>query len=400
MTISWMCSAANLIKLRCKRYSMVAVKARKKRKTTLVVCIDRDNDVGEKARVEGPIVGRRANLAAANKLALADAEDSDVNAIFKAVQTYDELRKKDKVEVVTLTGDKRVGMESDHEVMRQLDIVLEKYHVDEAILISDGAEDEYMLPMLRTKIKMIYPKRVIIKQNQKLESTYYMIYEFIKQVLGDSKMSRFFMGIPAIAFLIYAVFGAAGGRMILGIVGLYLFIKGFQLEATVEKITKELITSVKIRKSSFFMYLVGLVFLVVGAFSGYTRATLVENESILYASMNFVHTSIIFFFFAALFFGWGNILGSRKSKLPQYVTYLSITFSIALITFMITNFILNQPPIFAMTNSVLNQGPSYTMDIVCSIIIGGVLLTISSIIENLEKRKSCARARKGSKEKG
>lgn len=351
----------------------------KKKKTTLIICIDRDNDIGEKAGIEGPIIGQKENKAAANKLALADAEDSDVNALFKAIQTYTELKKKDKVEIITLTGDKRVGMESDHEITRQLDIVLEKYHAEEAILISDGAEDEYILPILRTKIKMIYPKRVIIKQSQKLESTYYMIYEFIKQILNDPKASRFFIGVPAVALLIYAAFGSAGGRIILGTIGLYLFIKGFQLENTVEKITREFITSVRIRKSSFFMYMVGLVFMIIGAFNGYTHKTLTEQESIIYITTSFIHTSIIFFFFAALFFGWGNILGHKKARLPQYITYLSITFSIALITYTTTTFIL--------TNS------SY-MDIIYSVIIGGILLTISSIIENLEKKRALTQGKK------
>ncbi len=367
-------------------------KTSKKGKTTLIICIDRDNDFGEKAGIEGPIIGKKANIFAANKLALADAEDSDVNALFKAIQTYTELKKKDRVEIITLTGDKRVGMESDHEITRQLDIVLEKYNAEEAILISDGAEDEYILPIIRTRIKMIYPKRVIIKQSQRLESTYYMIFEFIRKILNDSKASRFFIGIPAIALLIYAVFGAAGGRIILGTIGLYLFIKGFQLESTVEKITKEFMTSLRIRKSSFFMYLVGLVFFIIGAFNGYSRVTSINEADILYTTVNFIHTSIIFFFFAALFFGWGNILGRKKNKLPQYISYLSITFSIALVTFIVTNFILNQPPIFTITDFMLNQGPSYIIDVVCSIIIGGVLLTISSIIETLEKKKSQRRS--------
>ena len=352
----------------------------KKRKTTLVICIDRDNDYGEKAGIEGPIVGKKANIAAANKLALADAEDSDVNALFKAIQTYTELKKKDKVEIVTLTGDRRVGMESDHEITRQLDIVLEKYLVEEAILISDGAEDEYILPILRTKIKMIYPKKVIIKQSPRLESTYYVIYDFTKQVLNDPKASRFFLGIPAIALLIYAALGAAGGRLILGTVGLYLLIKGFHLENTVEKITKEFITSVRIRKSSFFMYLVGIVFLVIGAFNGYTQVTSIEEQNILYTITRFIHISITPLFFSALFFGWGNILGSKKNKLPQYITYLSLTFSVALVTFTTTTY-------------MLNPGQSY-MDIIYSVIIGGVLLTISSIIENLEKKRSSTQTKK------
>lgn len=355
----------------------MATRPQKKKKTTLVICIDRDNDLGDKANIEGPIIGRKENIKAANKLALADAEDSDVNAIFSAIKTHDELKKKDKVEIVTLTGDKRVGMESDHELTRQLDTVLEKYHVEEAILISDGAEDEYITPILRTKIKMIYPKRVIIRQNQRLESTYYMIYDFIKQILNDAKASRFFIGLPAIVLLIYALFGGQGIRLILGTIGLYLLIKGFQLENTVENITKEFVTSIRIRKSSFFLYLVGIVFLIIGAFNGYTKVTAIMEERILYTTINFIHTSIIPFFLAALFFGWGNLLGQKKHKLTSYITYISVIFSVALITYSITNFILN------LTSTYMN--------VIYSIIIGGILLTISSIIESLEKKRTSNR---------
>ena len=41
----------------------------------LVICVDRDNDVGEKTGLETPVVGRNACIEAAQKLALEDPED-------------------------------------------------------------------------------------------------------------------------------------------------------------------------------------------------------------------------------------------------------------------------------------------------------------------------------------
>ncbi|HOL40489.1 MAG TPA: DUF373 family protein, partial [Methanospirillum sp.] len=58
---------------------------------TLVLNIDRDDDIGFKASIDSPLIGRSACLDAAVRLALADPEDSDVNAIFQAVSTYDKL---------------------------------------------------------------------------------------------------------------------------------------------------------------------------------------------------------------------------------------------------------------------------------------------------------------------
>ena len=45
---------------------------------TLVLNIDRDDDIGFKAEIESPVIGREACLDAAVRLALADPEDSDV----------------------------------------------------------------------------------------------------------------------------------------------------------------------------------------------------------------------------------------------------------------------------------------------------------------------------------
>src|SRR5205823_6437131 len=57
----------------------------------LVLCVDRDDDIGVKTGIKTPLIGREANLNAATKLGLADPEDSDVNALLSAISTYDGL---------------------------------------------------------------------------------------------------------------------------------------------------------------------------------------------------------------------------------------------------------------------------------------------------------------------
>ena len=43
----------------------------------LVICVDRDNDVGEKAGIKTPVIGRDACIEAAQRLALEDPEDAE-----------------------------------------------------------------------------------------------------------------------------------------------------------------------------------------------------------------------------------------------------------------------------------------------------------------------------------
>ena len=50
----------------------------------LVLYVDRDDDIGVKAKIKTPIIGREDNLKAALSFALSDPEDSDVNALFAA----------------------------------------------------------------------------------------------------------------------------------------------------------------------------------------------------------------------------------------------------------------------------------------------------------------------------
>ncbi|MEE8181168.1 MAG: DUF373 family protein, partial [Nitrosopumilaceae archaeon] len=69
----------------------------------LIICIDRDNDVGEKANIATPVVGRDACIEAAQRLALEDPEDADSNSIFSAIKTYEDLISKGyQAQVITV----------------------------------------------------------------------------------------------------------------------------------------------------------------------------------------------------------------------------------------------------------------------------------------------------------
>jgi putative membrane protein len=81
---------------------------------TLVLCIDRDNDVGEKTGLGSPIIGREAVLNAAIELGLKDPEESDTNAILAGIKTLDNLRKEGKeAEVVLICGHKYLCEKAD-----------------------------------------------------------------------------------------------------------------------------------------------------------------------------------------------------------------------------------------------------------------------------------------------
>ena len=63
---------------------------------TLVLTIDRDNDLGVKAGIRGPVIGRKSSLTAALRLGIADPEESDTNAVLGALHHHDRLTERCK----------------------------------------------------------------------------------------------------------------------------------------------------------------------------------------------------------------------------------------------------------------------------------------------------------------
>ena len=171
---------------------------------TLVITVDRDNDLGLKTSIRGPVVGRRNVLTAALKLGIADPEESDTNAILGALSVNDKLvdakTEEDEIEVAILTGDEKVGVRSDRAIAAQLDEVVSAFQPDQAILVTDGAEDESVLPIITSQVRIDHVEKIIVRQSKGIEGTYY----YIVKALEDPKWRSRFM-IPLGAIL--AIFG-------------------------------------------------------------------------------------------------------------------------------------------------------------------------------------------------
>lgn len=168
----------------------------------LVLCVDRDNDIGVKADLQGPIIGRQANLEAATRLGIADPEDADVNTILMAIAMYDELAKAGlQAEVATIAGDPKVGHQSDRILAAQLDQVLDRVNPDHAYLVSDGAEDESFFPIIASRVKVNHVKRVYVKQSQSVESFFVLLAKAMK----DPRWRRILVLPFALSFVALAV---------------------------------------------------------------------------------------------------------------------------------------------------------------------------------------------------
>lgn len=303
---------------------------------TLILCIDRDDDLGRKAKVKGPVVGRAANLDAAVKLATADPEDSDANSIFGGIKILDEMNEKGvAAELITLAGDKNVGIISDQKIANQLDALLQQSDFSSAIFISDGAEDESLLSIVRSRIKVDFVKRIVVMQSERLESTYYII----KHALNDQKIFQTFFVPLGLAMLIYAFFlfidypqGANIG--ILATIGLYLVYRGFNdpISVFLER-TKESFYSGRI---SLITYLAAILIMITASVMGLSRVWwYYTRESFWYYGILplttvYINATVWPYVAATLVAIAGKVLDCKRHKQPMFKHMIHVFFVVAI----------------------------------------------------------------------
>ena len=247
----------------------------------LVLPVDLDDDLGRKTGIDTPVIGRDAVEAAAVALATADPEDSDVNVLFQAVHSYDDLLADEsvdeEVEVAAVTGVDGSDVQANRAVGAEVDEVLAALTTGEdvrAIVITDGAQDESVLPVIRSRVPLDGVRRVVVRQAQDLESMYYTM----NQVLSDPETRGTILIPLGVLLLIYPFSVVATrfdipGAVVLGVVsgllGLYTLFRGLGLEESVNAVGERVRTGLYAGRVTLVTYLVALALLVIGGVQGF-----------------------------------------------------------------------------------------------------------------------------------
>ena len=264
------------------------------RRMLLVLCVDLDDDLGRKTGADTPVVGRDAVAAAAVELATADPEDSDVNVLFQGIHEYDALSGAadvdEAVTVAAVTGTQGGDVQANRAIGDEIDRVLAGLSTGEnvsAIVITDGAQDESVLPVVRSRVPIDSVRRVVVRQAQDLESIYYTM----KQVLADPETRGTILVPLGILLLIYpfvtiATLFDVPGAVVLGVLsallGLYTLFRGLGLEDAVDGAADRVRDVLYEGRVTLITYVAAAALLVVGGVRGYAlfetvRADVVES---------------------------------------------------------------------------------------------------------------------------
>ena len=340
----------------------------------LVLSIDRDDDLGQKAGVKGPIIGRDEVLKAANKLGLADPEDTDFNALFEAVRVFEELKTAgDKasgysVEVGAITGDKDRGIKSGFEISRQLDLILKKYKATGVVLITDGNDDEQTIPLIQARVPVKSIRRLIVRQADQLQSSYFKVKDFIDESMENPRFAGLVFGFPAIILILLGVFGLAGMRYVLLLLGAFLVLKWFKLEKHITGASDELRSSLSKRRfAAFFVYVLGVVIGILAIYRGFNFMQTYADKGLFEVTAAFIYSSI-FLFWIAVAVAWFARRAYHKSKnIGKIISIPIFSFAVSLVLFAAADLIIS--PLSTISTFVFY------------VVLGGLLILLSIAVE-------------------
>ncbi len=345
----------------------------------LVICVDRDNDVGEKTGIPTPVVGRDACIEAAQRLALEDPEDADSNSIFSAIKTYEDLISKGYVaQVITVTGVKNRGVQADEKIASEIKSVLQTFSANGAVIVSDGEDDESVIPVIQNVLPIISVQRVVMKVSRSVEYSYAVFGKYLKMIAYDSKYSKFFLGVPGILLLIggiATVFGYTAEifAILVSILGGAFLIRAFDIDRAWSHWTKPT-PSGFIRM---FTVITGIIFILSSISAGVIAVdtSLIGSETQM---INIISNKVIIgqFFAGALpilWIGIGAIFGGilLSNWLGGIHRRISDTLRLIVLAAL-------YPTVSQFTNILINDESSFTL--ILPLLVGFAVTLVSATI--------------------
>ncbi len=262
-----------------------------KQKRILILCVDRDGDLGAKAEIKTPVVGREENLNAAVALALRDPEEPDANAMFEAVRVYDRLQEESKpdevFEIATICGSELGGVGADRKIVAELSELLTSFQAGEVILVTDGYSDEAVLPLIESRVPVSSVRRIVVKHSKSIEETVALVTRYMKMIIENPRYSRIALGVPGLLFLILGILSIFGllyqyWIAFIFVVSIFMLVKGFGVDKTVQKFykwIKEYSPPPLPVQISIFSSAAGVLCTVVSIYLGFTSAMIfIENN--------------------------------------------------------------------------------------------------------------------------
>lgn len=308
--------------------------------STLVVSIDRGDELAHPSDLEYPVVGWDAVESLAMVAGLADPEDSTVNRLLEALAVTRDLEDQGEhatVAAVSGTDDSVVG--ADRAVAHQIDELVTGYNPEGVIIVLDSAEDERLVPIIESRVRVDSVDRVVVRQAHDIESTYYLL----KQFLADEELRTTLLvplGVILVAFPVLSALGGSATAIasITAVIGGFLLYVGLGIDEYLKDLPAQAQEAFYSGRVSIVTYVVAAGLALVGVFAGALGVSSVGTQGIIVTTMGFVYHSVPWLALAAMTASTGRLFDELIRSEQLSSAYLNLPFGIIAMGIVIRGF--------------------------------------------------------------
>ncbi len=304
--------------------------------STLVLCIDR----GELAS-DGPVVGADAIEALVTEAGLEDPEDSRVNCLLETLRVARDLESEGDDPTVALVSGLGDAVSADRAVARHTDDLVRQYSPDSAVVVVDSAEDERLVPIVESRVRVDAVDRVVVRQAHDIESTYYLL----KQFLADEELRATILVPVGAALLAFPVLLLLADSLTLAlsaiaaVIGTFLLYKGLGIDdwlAALPGLVRDAFYSGQV---SLVTYVVGAGLALVGIFAGAIGVrSMAPDVAELIVGMRFVFDAVPWLALAALTASTGRLLDEFLDEGDVRNSFLNLPFGVLAVGLVVRGF--------------------------------------------------------------
>ena len=287
---------------------------------TLVVGIDRTGDVPAQADVSLPVSGAETLRELIFELGVADPEDATVNALLEVLSVARDIEADgDSATAAVVSGTTEGVVSADQAIAEQIDRLIETFEPDSAVVVIDSTEDERLLPIIESRIRVDSVDRVVVRQARDLESTYYLL----KQFLADEELRGTVLvpiGIVMLVFpaiLMLSNIAIAVGS-ITAVIGTFLLYRGFGIDERLAKLSTQIQEALYSGRISIVTSVIAAGLALVGIFVGVLGTSELGLDSVQFVTaMSFAYFSVPWLALAAIAVAIGRVVDEvlREDKL-------------------------------------------------------------------------------------
>ncbi|MEM1576762.1 MAG: DUF373 family protein, partial [Archaeoglobaceae archaeon] len=213
---------------------------------------------------------------------------------------------------------------------------------ESVIVVTDGSEDEFVMPLVYSRFKVDLLHRVVVKQSKTLESTYFML----RRMFNEPKVARVTLAPIGIIFLVYSFFlliqhpewGVGGIILFLGI---YFVGKAYGLDKALASFFEGIRRSVSEGRLSFVFYLGSGILMLIGLANGFNASIAQTTPHIAIATFIFYSIAWITLSGVAIAIARAIDAFSEGRKVGRHFTSAFITISIGLIIWGTAGYLIN-----------------------------------------------------------